>query len=72
MLAHFHFTVDPLTLHLLLQDAQSLIYVVITNKYFNHETIPPSGKFQTFIKLDAQPTMRLWTMASAKLSATGG
>ncbi len=42
MLTHFHFAVDPLTLHLFLQYAQSLIHVVITNNYFNHETIPPS------------------------------
>ena len=40
MLTHFHLAVDPFTLHLFLQDAQSLIHVIITNDDFNHEQYP--------------------------------
>jgi hypothetical protein len=67
MLAHFHFAIDSFTLHFLFQNAQSLIYVVITNKNFNHEAIPPSDSMYGLFKLEAQPSMWLWTMASGKL-----
>jgi len=40
MLAHFHLAVDTLTLHLLFQNAQRLIHVIIAYNYFNHRQYP--------------------------------
>lgn len=76
MLAHFHFAIDPFPLHFLFQNAQRLIYVVITNKNFNHEAIPPSDivgrvdprlRGDDFVNLEAQPSTQVWTMARGKL-----
>ncbi len=42
MTAHFHFTEQPLALHLLLQRAQSLIDVIVADYYFYQAAYLPS------------------------------